>query len=58
MVATWSLVVAASLWAMQSFALGLPVTLALHFALGLGILLPLDRWLDDRRRQTVRLDGH
>lgn len=55
-VATWLLVLGASLWAMQARGLGLGVTLALHFALGFGILLPIDRWLDDRVRR-VELRG-
>ena len=55
-VATWLLVLGASLWAMEAHGLGLGVTLALHFALGFGILLPVDRWLDDRVRR-VELRG-
>jgi hypothetical protein len=55
-VATWLLVLGASLWAMAAHGLSLAVTLALHFVLGFGILLPIDRWLDDRVRR-VELRG-
>jgi hypothetical protein len=54
-VVTWLLVLATSLWAMQNLRLGLPATVAIHFVLGFAILLPLDRWLDDRLRRTVLL---
>jgi hypothetical protein len=42
---------------MQSLGLGLPATVAIHLVLGFAILLPLDRWLDDRMRRTVLLGG-
>ena len=52
-IVAWGAALAASLWAMESRGLGLEASLALHFALGFGLLLPLDRWLDDRVRRTV-----
>lgn len=52
-VAAWLGVLALSLWAMTAHGLGLAATLALHFGLGFGLLLPLDRWLDDRVRRCV-----
>ncbi len=56
-VLAWLLVLALSLWAMRALGLGLGPTLALYFAIGFGVLLPIDRWLDDRVRACVRRDG-
>ncbi|HEY5789585.1 MAG TPA: hypothetical protein VIX81_03120 [Gammaproteobacteria bacterium] len=51
----WSAALALALWAMRDLGLPLWAACALLAGLGGGLLLALDRWLDDRVRRAVVL---